>query len=191
MITKEILTNLNKDMPTVDIKGKNYVMVNDRIKRVREFIPGARIETEIVKLDDGVVTMKASLFDDVFFFFATGHAQEKESSNFINSTSFVENCETSCIGRCLAIAGIGIDDSIGSADEVANAITNQRRAKEESKPVSDREKRTFMDLCALLKQEPKDILRKVGWKEGQKMTAEHHGKALIILKEIEESMESI
>jgi ssDNA-binding Zn-finger/Zn-ribbon topoisomerase 1 len=43
----------------------------------------------------------------------------------INKTSFVENCETSAWGRALGNLGIGIDDSIASAEEVDMAIKKQ------------------------------------------------------------------
>jgi hypothetical protein len=66
--------------------------------------------------------MKASIFDKNDRLIATGTAYEKESSSFINKTSFIENCETSAWGRALGNLGIGIDNSIGSADEVKNAI---------------------------------------------------------------------
>ena len=56
---------------------------------------------------------------------ATGLAQEKENSSFINKTSFVENCETSAWGRALGNLGIGIDTAVASAEEVKNAILNQ------------------------------------------------------------------
>ena len=49
----------------------------------------------------------------------------KSSSN-INKTSYVENCETSAVGRALAILGIGIDTSIASANEVEDAIAQQQ-----------------------------------------------------------------
>lgn len=94
---------------------------------------------------------------------------------FVTLTS---NCETSAIGRALGVMGIGIDDSLGSADEVANAIQNQQFA-------TDREKQVFIKRCEHLGQDPQDILRKVGWQSGR-MTTEQHGKALIVLKEIEE-----
>ena len=55
---------------------------------------------------------------------AEGLAYEKEDSNYINKTSFVENCETSAWGRALANFGIGIDSNVASADEVVNAINN-------------------------------------------------------------------
>ena len=56
---------------------------------------------------------------------ATGHAHEERASSHINKTSYVENCETSAIGRALAMMGIGIDTSIASANEVNDAIAKQ------------------------------------------------------------------
>jgi hypothetical protein len=55
----------------------------------------------------------------------TGTAYEKESSSFINKTSYIENCETSAVGRALGMCGFGIDVSVASAEEVQNAINNQ------------------------------------------------------------------
>ena len=69
--------------------------------------------------------MKATISDENGVVLATGHAQEKESSSFINKTSFIENCETSVVGRALGMCGIGVDVSIASAEEVQNAINNQ------------------------------------------------------------------
>lgn len=51
---------------------------------------------------------------------------------------------------------------------------------------SDRDRKVFMDTCKQLNQDPVKILEQAGWKSG-KMTVEQHGKAMIILKEIEES----
>ena len=55
---------------------------------------------------------------------ASGYAHEKQNSTFINKTSFIENCETSAWGRALGNFGVGVDESVASADEVANAIKN-------------------------------------------------------------------
>ena len=117
---------MNK-MKTVNIKGKEYVEVNERIKYFRssENYKGYSLETELINLDNGTVTMRAVIKDVSGRVIATGFAQEKESSSFINKTSFIENCETSAWGRALGNLGIGIDSSIASADEVQNAIENQ------------------------------------------------------------------
>ena len=135
MFTKEKLEEANKALGTVDISKGNkktaYVMVNERVKAFRAICPGGCISTEIISLEDGVVTMRAVITDENKNVIATGMAQEKETSSFINKTSFIENCETSAVGRALGFAGIGIDGSMASAEEVANAIIQQDQQKTE------------------------------------------------------------
>lgn len=127
MITYEGLLNVNKTIETVDIKGKSYAQVNDRVKAFRQLCPNGTIETEIIEMANGIVTMKAVVSDEDGHVLATGLAQEKESSSFINKTSYIENCETSAVGRALGFAGIGVDGSMCSAEELVNAITNQNK----------------------------------------------------------------
>lgn len=128
-ITYDQLKAVNDSMNKIDVKGKSYAQVNDRVKAFRQLCPMGTIETEIIALDNGVVTMKATVTDDEGHVLGTGMAQEKESSSFINKTSFIENCETSAVGRALGFAGIGVDGSMASAEEVANAIINQNKDK--------------------------------------------------------------
>ncbi|MBQ1295987.1 MAG: hypothetical protein IIY21_18215 [Clostridiales bacterium] len=123
----EGLQKANEQLKTIDVKGKNYVQVNERVKAFRMICPNGCISSEIVSLEDGVVTMKATVTDEDGKILGTGFAQEKETSSFINKTSFIENCETSAVGRALGFAGIGIDGSMASADEVANAMLNQTK----------------------------------------------------------------
>ena len=130
MITANDIANANKALEKVDIKGKGYVLVTERIKAFRKICPNGSVTTEIVSLEDGVVTMKATITDDEGHILGTGLAQEKEANGYINKTSFIENCETSAVGRALGFVGIGIDASMASAEEVANAILNQSVAKE-------------------------------------------------------------
>lgn len=107
----------------VNIKGKSYVTVAERLKAFREKYPDYALLTEIVELTEERVVMKASIQygDEVI---ATGHAYEDKNSTFINKTSFIENCETSAWGRALANL-FGAYDDIASADEVANAVKQQ------------------------------------------------------------------
>lgn len=104
---------------------KNYAEVNQRIKAFRMVYPTGTIETEMSSNENGVVIFRANVYDNEDRLLATGTAYEKENSTFINKTSYIENCETSAIGRALGIAGFGIDTSIVSAEEVQNAINNQ------------------------------------------------------------------
>ena len=112
-------------LKTVNIKGKEYVEVNERVKYFREAYAGWTIETEMLSNSDGVCVFKAVVKDDNGVVKAVGHAYEKESASFINKTSYIENCETSAVGRALGFLGIGIDASIASSDEVINAMNNQ------------------------------------------------------------------
>jgi len=112
-------------MKTIDIKGKPYVMVNERLKEFREKYPNYSLTSEIIELTEDRVVMKATInYGDGVL--ATGHAYEDKDSTFINKTSFIENAETSAWGRALANFGIGIDESVASADEVVTAIEQQK-----------------------------------------------------------------
>ncbi len=132
-ITYTDIQNANNGIKTTDVKGKEYAEVNQRVNAFRKVYPMGRIDTEILSIENGVCVMRASAWtrdengNDLLL--ATGTAYEKENSSFINKTSYIENCETSAIGRALGFCGFGIDTSIASAEEVGNAIENQKANK--------------------------------------------------------------
>ena len=76
--------------------------------------------------------MSCEVRDEYGKLLSKAYAYEKENSSFINKTSFIENCCTSATGRALGYLGIGIDTSVASYEEVANAIANQEVTKEEA-----------------------------------------------------------
>lgn len=125
------LQEANKLIKTIDVKGKEYAEVPQRIKAFRSLFPNGAIETSIISNDNQMVVMKATVRDEEGHVLGEGHAYEKESSSFINKTSYIENCETSAVGRALGMCGFGIDTSVASYEEVANAISNQDRMKAE------------------------------------------------------------
>ena len=125
----EQIERVNKAIKTTDIQGKDYAEVNQRIKAFRMLEPNGTIETEMMSNENGVCVFKATVKDEVGKILATGHAYEKEGSTFINKTSYIENCETSAVGRALGMLGIGIDTSVASYEEVANAIKQQESKK--------------------------------------------------------------
>lgn len=129
-MTFEELSKANKQIKTTDIKGKQYAEVNQRIKVFRMLYPGGEINTDIVSIQDGTVVMKATVSDEQGKILGTGHAYENENSSFINKTSYIENCETSAVGRALGMVGIGIDTSVASAEELENALQQQEALKQ-------------------------------------------------------------
>lgn len=136
-------------MKTINIKGKEYITVNERLIYFRNQanFKGWQIIETIVSIDDKEGIFKVSLFNDKGHEIASAHAQEYRDSSYINKTSFVENGFTSALGRALGYLGIGIDTSIASADEVKNAVSNQKQATAED----DRKWLTEAQLNATLK----------------------------------------
>jgi len=116
-------------MQTIDIKGKRYVTVNERLKYFRENFAGYSLTSEVIELTDKRVVIKAIMANSEGVIVANGLAYENADSSFINKTSYIENCETSAWGRALGNFGIGVDVSVASADEVVNAIENQKPKK--------------------------------------------------------------
>ena len=108
----------------VNIHGKEYATVAERVDLFRKEFPDRTIETQLIKSDGPLVVMKALIMDGDKLI-ATGYAEEERGSSNINTTSALENAETSAVGRALAFYGLA-GTEIASADEVAAAITQQR-----------------------------------------------------------------
>jgi hypothetical protein len=126
----EDIQKANESIATTNIRGSEYAEVNQRIKAFRMVYPTGFITTEMTSNENGVCVFRASVgyvdnLDRVVL--GTGTAYEKEGSSFINKFSYIENAETSCVGRALGMAGFGIDTSIASYEEVANAVENQNK----------------------------------------------------------------
>lgn len=113
-------------LKTVNIKGKEYVEVNERLKFFRKNYPKHSLTSEVIEKTDDSILIQASITDENGKVLASGLAEEVKGSTFINKTSYVENAETSAWGRCLGNFGIGIDSSVASFEEVANAVTQQK-----------------------------------------------------------------
>ena len=131
------LVKANAAIRTTNIKGKEYAEVNQRVKAFRTLYPEGFITTEILCREGGLCIIKATVgyyADGKSVILATGTAYEKEGSSQINRTSYIENCETSAVGRALGMAGFGIDTSIASADEMNNALL-QQNTNDVQKPV--------------------------------------------------------
>ncbi len=112
---------------TINIKGKAYVPVNERLKYFRENFKDYGIEVKVLSLAEDTCAMQATITSPEGRVVSAGTARElkDDKGSFVNSTSFVENCETSAIGRALGNFGIGIDQSVASADEVHMAVSQQ------------------------------------------------------------------
>lgn len=112
----------------IDIKGKKYVLVSDRVIYFNEAYTSGSIVTEILSdLKDDTIVMRATVTPDISMperkF--TGYSQAVKGDGYINKTSALENAETSAVGRALGMMGIGVLDSIASVDEINKATTTK------------------------------------------------------------------
>ena len=101
----------------------DYVPVSERLETFWEEYPNGRIDTAVVSNAGGKVVIKASVYRDAAdpHPTATGHAHEVEGQGLVNQTSALENCETSAVGRALALMGYEIKRGIASREEMAAA----------------------------------------------------------------------
>lgn len=99
-------------LPTINLKGKQYVQVKDRLKYFREHFADYGIVTVPTIGKDGVV-FKAEICNKDGRVVSTGH-----SFGSFQKDKGMEKQESVAVGRALAFFGIGIDNSVASADEM-------------------------------------------------------------------------
>ena len=173
----EDLERVNQTIKTTDIKGKEYAEVNQRIKAFRMLYPEGLIETELLSNIDGVCIFRAYIYNNDNLL-ATGTAYEKENSTFINKTSYIENCETSAVGRALGMCGFGIDTNVASAEEVQNAINNQEKKTTNTKNKTNRD--SLIEYCNEKHIDCKEVAKK--YNLSSTSTDEDYKTALLNLK---------
>jgi hypothetical protein len=117
-------------MKTINIHGKQYVEVKERIKYFREHYKDWSLTSELLELTEERCVIKATISNNKDRVLASGIAYETKGSSYINKTSFVENCETSAWGRALGNLGIGVETSIASAEEIQYAKAQSKPKKE-------------------------------------------------------------
>ena len=128
----------------------NYVTVAERVAAFYQTYPQGRINTQIVQHDteSGFILMRAEIYrstDDASPS-ATGHAFEVRSESYVNKTSYIENAETSSVGRALALLGFEVRRGIASREEMDKTARMQppdrasaeRAPAEKPSPAPDR-----------------------------------------------------
>lgn len=86
----------------------DYATVEERLTEFWNEYPQGRVWTNMERLEGPMVVFRAEVFrdhDDAHPA-AVGYAYEKEGAGHVNKTSFIENCETSAVGRALANLGL-------------------------------------------------------------------------------------
>lgn len=117
---EKVLTNwsqiedANKLINTVELKGKKYAEVKERVIAFRRVHPTGTILTKN-DFTDNYVLFDAEVLDADGKVLATGHSREYLKNEFA-----LEKAETSAIGRALGFCGFGITTAIASAEDIEN-----------------------------------------------------------------------
>ena len=161
------IERVNSQIEGIDLKGKNYAMVSERVTAFRKIWPEGFILTDIVFNDGTTIIMKATVGyyreDGSQVILATDYAQEVRGKGLVNGTSHVENCSTGCTGRAIGKLGIGLNGGgICSAEELVNAVVAQRQTEEDFEKIKkDIEQSKIAELEAkkpVKKDAPTDVV---------------------------------
>lgn len=118
-----MVNKMNKDIKTINLKGKEYAPVKERVKAFHEDCKNGSIQTNWFTAFEGeantLISFKATVTPDVtnedrIF---TGHALGK-----VQNEKAFEKLETIAVGRALANAGYLADGDVASADEMERYI---------------------------------------------------------------------
>lgn len=128
-MTYDDIQKANAAIKTVNISGKQYAEVKERIKAFRMLCPDGYIKTHVELLDEDTCMATAEVgqsYPEGDRIYGTGTAMEVRTASRINQVSFIENAETSAVGRALGMLGLGITGAVASAEE----MTKVERATE-------------------------------------------------------------
>ena len=100
---------------------EDYETVEERLVKFWKDHPDGRIETDLIDGANGRFIVKASIFrtEADLRYWTSGLAEETVQGRGVNSTSALENCETSAIGRALANAGYATKGKRASREEMS------------------------------------------------------------------------
>jgi hypothetical protein len=165
---------------------QDYVTVAERIEAFYRKFPEGRIITHIVEHDAerGFILIRAEIYrnPDDQLPAATGHAYELKTEGYIQRTSYIEVCETSAVGRALAMGGFEVKRGIASREEMEKvsratdaepprrekpapaSAPKQKESAEASKaslPAADDQKQTILSLLEELRPGDRRAQRRV------------------------------
>ena len=175
-----------EDKKTGRLVTKNYAEVHQRIKAFRMVYPKGKILPEIISENEGIITFKVTIEDEIGNVLAIAHARENVKGSFINQSNAIENCETSAIGRALGMCGFGIDSSVASAEEIKNAMKKEEQPVDMVKLLAD-----FEELIIATDTNREDIYKYFNISDNTQMSAKQLQEAISVLKTKNKKKEEI
>lgn len=153
-------------LETIDIKGKAYVTVAERIKAVTDIenleanryeieswerfeLDGRHFLTCHIRIGNPpVAALPEEQQESDYRKRYSGTSQISFTGGMVNTTSGYENAETSALGRALAFAGIGLLEGVASADEIHKARAAAPEAPQKPELLDPSKMKTLRSLMA-------------------------------------------
>ena len=159
----------------------SYETVHERLERFWKLYPSGRIKTELVSYSETQFIFRAEMYKDINdpVPFATGFAEEKVGSTFINKANALENAETSALGRCASNGGLVLA-SAGkqrpstnemqktSRYEVANGEVEREKWKDTGQGAWAEVGNASAKQIEFVKKIVKDVFTSTGFKDDEK-----------------------
>ena len=105
----------------------DYETVETRLEKFWEKYPDGRVITNVIEKENQSIIIRAEIYQTRVAEnpIATGIAEEAKSNTGVNKDAWVENCETSAIGRALANGGFGAKGKRPSREEMEKVDRNK------------------------------------------------------------------
>lgn len=159
-VSYEQIKKANEEIIPMKVGATDYAKVSERVKAFRKVYPTGSVTTEIEDISEDSIRIKATIYDENGDIIATGRASESKPKNGkfnINTSSMIENCETSAVGRALGFAGFGIDKDIASGEDVQrNKYENKKFEIFNNMYIADE------DAKKVIKSSIGELMRKMG-----------------------------
>jgi hypothetical protein len=168
---------------TVNIKGKQYVDVAERVRLAHETRESFEIVSSSALQVGPLWVWQAVVLVDGKQYVGTAEIKFDAPKNTADGTNPVACAETSAVGRALGMAGLGCLESIASADEVVQAIAEQQHVQ--SRPAYDNDApATKQQLDTIAK------LHKQLGQEAADYSALNFGECASLLKELQQRLQT-
>lgn len=129
---KTVKSPKGNDLPLINLKGKDYLMVAHRIQWFNEAVENFNIETDFITITDEQTIAKArvQVVKDGRILKSATATKRETKQDFADHT---EKAETAAIGRALAMLGYGTQFAVADLDEGDRIVDAPLKSKEDVK----------------------------------------------------------